>query len=143
VNGEPYVIEYNCRLGDPETQSVLPRLRNDLAELCLAVAEDRLSTTVIEEDERVSATVVLASGGYPGNYEKGKTIEGLDGLEGSLVFHAGTALREGGILTNGGRVLAVTSLAAGLPEAIDRSNRNASLIHFEGRYYRTDIGFDL
>jgi len=144
VGGEPYVIEYNCRLGDPETESVLPRLRSDLAELCLAATEGWLDETTVEIDERATATVMLTAGGYPGAYEKGKVIGGLESVEGSLIFHAGArATEEGEVLTNGGRVLAVTSYGTTFQEALALSLANADRIQFEGKYYRRDIGFDL
>jgi phosphoribosylamine--glycine ligase len=143
VDGEPYVIEYNCRLGDPETESVMPRLRSDLLELCLATAEGWLGETTIETDPRTAVTVMLVSGGYPGEYAKGKKIEGLGDLTDSMVFHAGTAEQEGEVITQGGRVLAVTSLADDLPTALAHSLRNAERIHYEGKYFRKDIGFDL
>ncbi len=144
VDGEPYVIEYNCRMGDPETQSVLARLETDLVQLCVAVAEGELSTTVIRTDERQAATVVLVSGGYPGDYEKGKVIGGLDEVEGSLVFHAGTRRDEQGrIVTSGGRVLAVTSYGETWEEALAQSLENARRIEFEGKGMREDLGFDL
>ncbi len=143
VKGEPYVIEYNCRMGDPETEVVIPRLKNDLMELFLAVAERRLSEVRIEQDERSAATVMLTAGGYPGNFEKGKAITGLEKVEGSLVFHAGTKAVGGLVLTNGGRVMAVTSLGENFQEALAISNRNAAVITFEGKNYRKDIGFDL
>lgn len=144
VGGEPYVIEYNCRLGDPETEVVLPRLQNDLVELFTAMHEGRLHTQQIREDARAAATVILASGGYPGSYEKGKIITGLDQVEGSIVFHAGTRRTDNGtIVTSGGRVMAITSLATDFRQAIATSNANAERIHFEGKYFRKDIGFDL
>ncbi|MGB3547578.1 MAG: phosphoribosylamine--glycine ligase [Saprospiraceae bacterium] len=144
VDGEPYVIEYNCRMGDPETQSVLARLETDLVQLCVAVAEGELSTTVIRTDERQAATVVLVSGGYPGDYQKGKVIGGLDEVEGSLIFHAGTRRDEQGrIVTSGGRVLAVTSYGETWEEALAQSLENAEKIEFEGVGLRRDLGFDL
>lgn len=144
VEGEPYVIEYNCRLGDPETESVIPRLRSDLAELCLATAEGWLHETTLDIDERAVATVMLVAGGYPGDYEKGNPISGLDQAEGSLLFHAGTKANEAGeVLSNGGRVLAVTSYGQDFREALAISLRNAGRIQFKDQYYRPDIGFDL
>ena len=143
VNGEPYVIEYNCRMGDPETEVVLPRLKNDLVELFLAVKDRRLSEVVIEEDERAATTIILASGGYPGSYAKGKTITGLEKVKDSIVFHAGTKTADGKVVTNGGRVIAVTSFGKTFREALAISNKNAEEIGFEGKYYRKDIGFDL
>ncbi|GAB4250930.1 MAG: phosphoribosylamine--glycine ligase [Saprospiraceae bacterium] len=144
VGGEPFVIEYNCRLGDPETEVVLPRLRNDLVELFVAMHEGSLDAVRIEEDPRAAATVILASGGYPGSYEKGKIITGLERVEGSIVFHAGTKrTADGTIVTSGGRVMAITSLAPDFRQAIATSNANAAKIQFEGKYFRKDIGFDL
>lgn len=143
VGDEPYVIEYNCRMGDPETEVVFPRLKTDLAALLQAVAEKRLHEMALEIDERSAAAVFLVSGGYPGDYEKGKPISGLAEVEGSLVLHAGTKAEGGQVLTNGGRVLALTSLAPSLDEALSRSLQNAERVQFAGKYYRDDIGFDL
>ncbi|HFA51288.1 MAG TPA: phosphoribosylamine--glycine ligase [Bacteroidetes bacterium] len=143
VGGEPYVIEYNCRMGDPETEAVLPRMKTDIVELFAAVKEGRLDKIKMEEDERPTATVVLTSGGYPGKYEKGKPIAGLDKVKGSIVFHAGTKISGEKILTNGGRVIAITSFAKTFKEALKKSNKNAEVIEFEGKNYRKDIGFDL
>ena len=143
VNGEPYVIEYNCRMGDPETQSVLARLKTDLVDLLAGVANGTLDQVKLDIDERSVATVILVSGGYPGSYEKGKLIEGLSDIEGSQIFHAGTRQAGFDILTNGGRVLAVTSYGEDFKVALAKSNTNAKEIQFEGKYYRRDIGFDL
>ena len=144
VGGDPFVIEYNCRLGDPETEVVLPRLKNDLVDLFLAMHQGHLQEQRIQEDTRAAATVILASGGYPGSYEKGMPITGLDRVKGSIVFHAGTRRStDGDIVTNGGRVMAITSLAPDFRQAIATSNANAERIHFEGIYFRKDIGFDL
>lgn len=144
VEGEPYVIEYNCRMGDPETQSVMARLKSDFLQLCLETADGELASAMVEIDERQAATVVLVSGGYPGAYEKGKLILGLEEVEGSRVFHAGTKLNdEGEVVTNGGRVLAVTSYGETFREALKTSYENAKKIHFAGVNYRGDIGFDL
>jgi len=143
VGGEPFVIEYNVRMGDPETEVVLPRLKNDIVEMFLAVKERRLSDIEVEVDERNAATIILASGGYPGNYEKGKIISGAGDTEGSIVFHAGTIAAGGEIRTNGGRVLAVTSFGKTFRDALAISNKNAAAIDFEGKYFRRDIGFDL
>lgn len=143
VNGEPYVIEYNCRMGDPETEAVLPRLKNDLVELCLAVGKGQLGTQEIAEDSRIAATVVLVSGGYPGEYEKGKPVHGLQEVVETLVFHSGTAFDSAGnVVTQGGRVFALTSLAHSLSEALAMSNAAAERIHFEGQYHRRDIGYE-
>jgi phosphoribosylamine--glycine ligase len=144
VEGEPFVIEYNCRMGDPETQSVMARLNSDFLQLCLATADGEIGQSIISIDPRQAATVVLVSGGYPGSYEKGKLILGLDEIEGSMVFHAGTKQNEAGeIVTNGGRVLAVTSYGDTFQDALTQSYANARKIHFAGSNYRGDIGFDL
>ncbi|MFH1160016.1 MAG: phosphoribosylamine--glycine ligase [bacterium] len=143
VAGDPYVIEYNCRLGDPETESILPRIRTDLVELCLAVANGTLNQIELQTDPRFSASVMLVSEGYPGSYPKGKVIEGLEEETNSLVFHAATRKDGGQLVTSGGRVLAVTSFGETLEEALRRSYETAGKIRFEGKYYRKDIGFDL
>jgi phosphoribosylamine--glycine ligase len=143
VAGEPFVIEYNVRMGDPETESVLPRIESDLLELFKGVAEGNLAQRSLKITRQTAATIMLVSGGYPGDYESGKPITGLDQVHGSLVFHAGTSTHGDDIVTAGGRVIAVTSLGADMAEALARSNRNARHIQFEGKYYRTDIGFDL
>jgi phosphoribosylamine--glycine ligase len=141
--GDPYVIEYNVRMGDPESEVVLPRIRTDFVELLKATAEGRLSEVSIELDSRTVSTVMLVSGGYPGSYEKGKEITGIDQVENSVVFHAGTKLDAGKVLTSGGRVIAISSFGASMKEALDLSYVNAEKIRFEGKYYRSDIGFDL
>ncbi|MFT5385815.1 MAG: phosphoribosylamine--glycine ligase [Saprospiraceae bacterium] len=143
VGGDPYVIEYNCRMGDPETEVVIPRLKNDLVEIFKAVENGTLNNIDIEIDQRAATAVMLVSGGYPEAYEKGKPISGIDAIEGSIVFHAGTRSENGKILTAGGRVIAVTSFGGDIRSALDVSNRNAGLIEFEGKNYRKDIGFDL
>lgn len=143
VEGEPFVIEYNCRMGDPETEVVIPRIKNDLMELFLAMENGKLAETVIEKDPRSATTVMLVSGGYPGSYEKGKSINGVEGISDSIVFHAGTKMEGGTLLTNGGRVIAITSFGADLEEALKISQTNAGKIDFEGKFYRKDIGFDL
>lgn len=142
-HGEPYVIEYNARLGDPETEVVLPRLKGDMVELLEAVAKGTLATKKIEIDPRTAVTVMLTSGGYPGDYEKGKAISGLEQVSGSLVFHAGTKPAGDAVLTNGGRVLAVSSYGSNMREALALSYENAARIGFDKKYYRKDIGFDL
>lgn len=144
MEGSPYVIEYNVRMGDPETESVLPRIQSDFLELLAAVAEGRLAEKDLLIDARSAATVVLVSGGYPGSYEKGKRIEELDTVGEVIVFHAGTGRDpEGRCITSGGRVLAVTALSENAQEALQAANENARKINFEGKYYRRDIGFDL
>jgi phosphoribosylamine--glycine ligase len=142
-DGDPYVIEYNVRMGDPEAEVVLPRIKTDFIEILKATAEKRLSGLRVEFDERAVATVMLASGGYPGSYGKGKEISGLDRVEDSIIFHAGTKLEDGKVLTAGGRVIAVSSYGQTMEEALARSYRSAEKIGFEGKYYRRDIGFDL
>ncbi len=143
VNNEPYVIEYNCRMGDPETQSVMPRLDSDLVALFQAINEGTLQNQTIKIKEEAVASVVLVSGGYPEAYEKGKVISGLDMVEDSIVFHAGTKAQDGQIVTSGGRVLALTSYGRTFQEALQKSLANAEKVQFEGKYYRKDIGFDL
>ena len=143
-NGEPKVIEYNCRMGDPETEVVVPRIKNDLVEILMATAAQKLNEITIETDERSVATVVAVSGGYPGDYEKGKMILGLDEpvLENTIVFHSGTTKKGDDTVTNGGRVLAVTSFGENITEAVEQSNYMLEQLHFEGMYYRTDIGYE-
>jgi phosphoribosylamine--glycine ligase len=143
VEGEPYVIEYNCRMGDPETEVVLPRLKNDLVHLLERCARGRLGRLRIRTDKRAASTIFLVSGGYPGDYAKGKAIGGLEAVKDGIAFHAGTVERDGQVLTNGGRVLALTSLGKDLPAALRKSKRNARLVQFEGKYFRRDIGKDL
>ena len=143
VGDDPFVIEYNCRMGDPETEVVLPRLKNDLLELFLAIKEGHLDKIKIKEDERAAATIVLTSGGYPDSYQKGKVISNLDKVKGSTVFHAGTKSSDGKVLTDGGRVLAITSFGETFQEALKLSNKNAKVINFDGKNFRRDIGFDL
>jgi len=142
-DGDPYVIEYNVRMGDPESEVVLPRIKTDFVELMKATAENRLSEIEIELDDRTVTTVMLVSGGYPGSYEKGKIIKGLNKVQNSVVFHAGTKLEGDQVLTNGGRVIAVSSYGDTMKEALDITYESAEKIEFEGKYYRTDIGFDL
>jgi phosphoribosylamine--glycine ligase len=142
VNKEPYVIEYNCRLGDPETEVILPRMEDDLVELFLALPSGNLTTNGCRHSEKAAATIMLVSGGYPGNYEKGKSIHGLNETENCLVFHAGTAAAEHDVVTHGGRVLAITALSDNLPGALKHANNQAEKINFEGKYFRRDIGFE-
>jgi phosphoribosylamine---glycine ligase len=143
VGNEPLVIEYNCRLGDPETEVIIPRLKNDLVELFQAVADKKLNTKTIEIDSRAAATMVAVSGGYPGSYEKGFAISGLEHqYDGSLVFHSGTKLEKGQVVTNGGRVLCVTSYADSMQDAIRKSMTVLTQIDFEGMYFRRDIGYE-
>ena len=143
VKGEPIVIEYNVRMGDPETEVVIPRIKSDLVELFQAVADGKLNEVSLEIDERSATTVMMVSGGYPEEYEKGKEISGLDKVEGSLVFHAGTKLENGKVVTNGGRVLAITSFGNDFQDAIKKSYQNIDKLHFDKMYFRKDIGFDL
>lgn len=143
VNDDPYVIEYNCRMGDPETQSVFARLNTDLVELCKATAEGRLKEVEIQTDERAAASIILVSGGYPGSYEKGKAISGLENVQNSLVFHAGTKKADGAIVTNGGRVLAITAYGTHFKDALKTALADAARVEFDGKYNRSDIGFDL
>ncbi len=143
VNSEPFVIEYNCRMGDPETEVVLPRLKNDLLDLCKHLHAGSLDTVTIQKDTRTAAAVMLVAGGYPESYEKGKIITGWAEMQDCLVFQAGTADLDGQIVTNGGRVLAITSLADDYRAAVRNALQNAGRINYEGKYYRTDIGFDL
>ena len=143
VNGDPFVIEYNVRLGDPETESILPRIKTDLLEIFLATAQDTLSEIKLEIDERTAACVMLVSGGYPGEYVKGKVISGLKSANESLVFHAGTDTLNFDVVSSGGRVIAVTSLADTLNTAVALSLESAAQITFENSYFRNDIGKDL
>jgi phosphoribosylamine--glycine ligase len=143
VGDDPFVIEYNVRLGDPETEVVIPRVKNDLVEVFEAVAKQKLDEIEIQIDDRSATTVMTVSGGYPEAYDKGMEIHGLNTIDESVVFHAGTTLKEGKIVTSGGRVLAVTSYGNDFREALSTSYVNVKKIRFEGMYYRTDIGFDL
>ena len=143
VGGDPYVIEYNCRLGDPETEVILPRLKNDLVDLFEAMHSGRLNKQHIEIDLRSATTVMLVAGGYPGSYRKGDILTGLDQVQGSLLLHAGTKMADGQTVTNGGRVLAVTSLGEDKQLALAQSYAAIRKIQFADMYYRRDIGFDL
>jgi phosphoribosylamine--glycine ligase len=142
-NGEPSVIEYNCRMGDPETEVVIPRLKNDLLELLLAASQQKLDTVNIYTDERSTAAVVAVSGGYPGDYEKGRTIHGVDiCVKDTLIFHAGTKQQHDEIVTNGGRVLVVTSFGKDISSAVQQSNEVIEDIYFDGIFSRRDIGYE-
>ncbi len=143
VGDEPKVIEYNVRMGDPETEVVIPRIKNDLVEVFEAVANQSLDSIDLEIDERAATTVMAVSGGYPEAYGKGMEITGFDNIEDAVVFHAGTELKEGKVLTNGGRVLAVTSYGFDYKEALKKSYKNMEKLHFNKMYYRKDLGFDL
>ena len=143
VDNDPYVIEYNVRLGDPESEVIIPRIKSDFFELIEGVSKCDLHKREIHFDGRFVTTVMLVSGGYPGNFEKGKVISGLDLTTDSVVFHAGTKSKGGKVLTNGGRVLAVSAWGSSMERALKESYRNAGLLSFEGCFYITDIGFDL
>ncbi len=143
IGNDPYVIEYNVRMGDPETEVVFPRIKSDVLALFKAVADKKLDTFNLEIDNRSATTVMLVSGGYPEAYEKGKTISGIENVKEAIVFHAGTKLDSSKTYTNGGRVLAVTSFGNDFKEALKKSYKNIAKIHFEKMNYRKDIGFDL
>jgi phosphoribosylamine--glycine ligase len=140
-NDDPYVIEYNCRMGDPETEVVFPRIESDVVDMLLAAANKTLDQHQLHISKKSAATVMLVSEGYPGNYEKGKKIT-LPAPTHSLVFHAGTKLQDNEIVTNGGRVLSVTTLANSITEAVNESISVAYQIDFEGKYFRRDIGYE-
>ncbi|MDF1673722.1 MAG: phosphoribosylglycinamide synthetase C domain-containing protein, partial [Vicingaceae bacterium] len=142
-NGNPSVVEYNVRMGDPETEVVIPRIKSDLLDLFIGVGNQTLGEKSFEVDERTATTVMLVSGGYPEAYEKGKVMTGFDAIENSIPFHAGTEQDGDNIVTSGGRVLALTSFGADIKDALKHSFANAEKVQFEKKNYRKDIGFDL
>lgn len=143
INHQPYVLEYNVRMGDPETEVVMPRLDADFANLCMAAANNSLADVPLAIHPKTCVTVMMVSGGYPQAYQKGKLMTGFDQVEGSILFHAGTKLTDGQVVTNGGRVLAISSLGDNIEAAVQQSLQGAERIVFEGKYYRRDIGQDL
>jgi len=143
VGGDPWVIEYNCRMGDPESEAVIPRIKTDLLQLLKAVKNQELSGQAIEFYQRHAASVFLVSGGYPDAYEKGKVITGIEKVSGSTIFHAGTKILEDDTITSGGRVLAITSLANSMQEALEKSYQNVKLVNFDKKNFRSDLGRDL
>jgi len=144
VNGDPFVIEYNCRFGDPETEVIIPRIENDLVEVFLATAQQRLNEITIKTSSLAAVTVVAVSGGYPNDYEVGKEIKGLEEacFNGTMIFHSGTKQEKDKVVTNGGRVLAITSLGENIMAAKEQSNSVMEQVFFEGLYFRDDIGFE-
>lgn len=142
VGGDPYVIEYNCRMGDPETEVVMPRLENDFVEMIVKMGEGKLNEVTVQHDKRAACTVMLVSEGYPGSYPKGLVMTGLDKVHGSSLFHAGTSNKDGAVVTSGGRVIAITSYGNTIQEALATSYQNAELIEYAGKYYRRDIGYE-
>ena len=143
ISGDPYVIEYNVRMGDPETQAVLPRVKNDIVPLLVASATKKLHTQSVEIDPQYTTTLVLVSGGYPDQYQKGKSISGVEPINDALIFHAGTTIQSGQLVTNGGRVMAVTGTGSSIQEALSQSYKQAEIINWEDKYFRSDIGQDL
>jgi phosphoribosylamine--glycine ligase len=143
IDGNPFVIEYNVRMGDPETEVVIPRIKNDLLDLFISTSNNSLDKTQIEIDPRSAVTVMLVSGGYPENYEKGKIISELNNVDDSLLFHAGTILQEKNVVTSGGRVISITSFGNDIAEALNTSMKNAEKIKYDKKYFRKDIGLDL
>jgi len=144
TGNEPYMIEYNCRMGDPETEVVIPRLKNDLVELLAAAANQQLDKIKIETDKRAACTVVAVSGGYPGEYEKGYEISGLEDVnpEDSMVFHMGTTTKDGAVITSGGRVFCITSYGRSVYDAVEISKEEMEKVSFIGMEYRKDIGYE-
>jgi len=143
VDSKPFVIEYNVRMGDPETEVVMPRIQSDLIEMFQAVVSGNIKSYELKVDTRTAAAVMLVSGGYPENYENGKEIKNINAVKESMIFHAGTKQDGNMIVSNGGRVMAITSLGNSISEAIEKSNYYADIIKFEGKHFRKDIGFDL
>ncbi len=143
VKGNPFVIEYNVRLGDPESEVILPRIKSDILDLFQGLANNNLNTKTLQISNDTVSTVMLVSGGYPQSYEKGKEIKNIDSVKDSIVFHAGTKIHNNKIITNGGRVLAISSYGKNINDALSKSYKNSEKIQFEGKYYRKDIGFDL
>lgn len=142
-DGDPFVIEYNVRMGDPETEAVMLRLKSDFVDLLEAAADGTMDEQTVEFDERSAVTVMLVSGGYPGSYEKGKVMSGFDQVENSILFHAGTSFSDGDVVTAGGRVVAISSYGSSMNDALQLSYSNAEKVNFEKKYYRKDLGFDL